>query len=48
METQSFSALDSLDEVRDMHRKLTEMGGKPPPLDAEAALQKPRLHSPRQ
>jgi len=48
METQNFSALDSLDEVRDMHRKLTELGGTPPALDPEGAIQKPRLQSPRQ
>ena len=33
METQKFRDMESLDEVRDMHAKLREIGGKPPELE---------------
>ncbi|MEZ0223230.1 MAG: hypothetical protein ACAH83_01650 [Alphaproteobacteria bacterium] len=32
MTIQKFSELDSLDEVKDMHKKLCELGGDPPGL----------------
>lgn len=32
MTVEKFSELDCLDEVRDMHKKLREMGGNPPCL----------------
>ena len=32
MQVQKFSELDSLDEVKDMHKKLCELGGDPPGL----------------
>lgn len=32
MQVQKFSELDSLDEVKDMHKKLCELGGNPPGL----------------
>ena len=38
---QKFSELDSLGEVRFMHAKLVEMGGKPPALE-EVVQEKPR------
>ncbi len=42
MQVQKFSELDSLDEVKDMHRKLCEMGGNPPGLpDIVAPVPKP-------
>jgi len=33
---QKFSELDSLDEVADMHKKLRDLGGNPPPLEVDA------------
>ena len=42
METQNFSALDSLDEVAEMHKKLIRLGGKPPALEPSA----PHHHKP--
>jgi hypothetical protein len=32
MQIQKFSELDSLDEVKDMHKKLCDLGGEPPGL----------------
>jgi hypothetical protein len=34
---QNFSQLDSLDEVRDLHQRLSNMKGNPPPLPEPAA-----------
>jgi hypothetical protein len=43
MQVQKFSELDSLDEVKDMHKKLCEMGGDPPGLpDILAPVTKPQ------
>lgn len=36
METQSFSTLDSLDEVAEMREKLIQLGGNPPALTPPA------------
>ena len=33
---QKFSDLDSLDEVADMHKRLRDKGGNPPPLEVDA------------
>lgn len=42
MLVQKFSELDSLDEVKEMHKKLCEMGGNPPGLpDVVQPLGKP-------
>ncbi|MCC7037463.1 MAG: hypothetical protein IT560_09185 [Alphaproteobacteria bacterium] len=35
MVIQKFSELDSLDEVADMHQKLRDLGGNPPPLEQD-------------
>ncbi|MDI1228173.1 MAG: hypothetical protein PSY14_10865 [bacterium] len=44
MVIQKFSELDSLDEVADMHKRLRDKGGNPPPLEQDA-LGKPALRS---
>ncbi len=36
MVIQKFSELDSLDEVAEMHKRLRDMGGNPPPLEVDA------------
>ena len=36
MTIQKFSDLDSLDEVADMHKRLRDKGGNPPPLEVDA------------
>lgn len=36
MVIQKFSELDSLDEVAEMHKRLRDMGGNPPPLEQDA------------
>lgn len=42
MQVQKFSDLDSLDEVKDMHKKLCELGGNPPGLpDIVSPVNKP-------
>jgi hypothetical protein len=41
MVIQKFSELDSLDEVADMHSKLRDMGGNPPPLEVDALGKSP-------
>lgn len=44
MTTQKFSELDSLDEVKLMHKKLIELDGRPPALPESAdGLGKPRI-----
>lgn len=35
MVIQKFSELDSLDEVADMHKRLRDKGGNPPPLEQD-------------
>lgn len=35
MVIQKFSELDSLDEVAEMHKRLRDKGGKPPPLEQD-------------
>jgi hypothetical protein len=41
MVIQKFSELDSMDEVADMHQKLRDMGGNPPPLEVDALGKSP-------
>ncbi len=41
MVIQKFSELDSLDEAADMHQRLRNMGGSPPPLEQDALGKSP-------
>lgn len=41
MVIQKFSELDSLDEVADMHQRLRDKGGNPPPLERDALGKSP-------